>query len=125
MILITHDLGVIAESVQRVIVMYAGRKVEEAPVAALFDRPRHPYTVGLLGSVPKVDRARRTRSGRLAEVAGMPPALNVIVPGCAFAARCPLATDACRASSPPLVEKAPGHFAACWHSERAGEARYA
>jgi peptide/nickel transport system ATP-binding protein len=124
MILITHDLGVIAESVQRVIVMYAGRKIEEAPVSALFSHPRHPYTVGLLGSIPRVDRTARAKSIRLAEVPGMPPPLHEAIPGCAFAARCPLATEPCRTASPPLVERAPRHFAACWHSERAGEARY-
>jgi oligopeptide/dipeptide ABC transporter ATP-binding protein len=124
-ILISHNLGVIAESVQRVIVMYAGRKVEEAPVSALFRRPRHPYTVGLLGSVPRVDRTSRPQQARLAEIRGMLPALSERIPGCAFAARCSLATEECRTVPPPLLEKAPSHFAACWHSERAGEVGYA
>jgi peptide/nickel transport system ATP-binding protein len=124
-ILISHNLGVIAESVQRVIVMYAGRKVEEAPVSALFRRPRHPYTVGLLGSVPRVDRTSRPQQDRLAEIPGMLPALGERITGCAFAARCSLATDECRTATPELLEKAPGHFAACWHSERAAEVAFA
>ena len=124
-ILISHNLGVIAESVQRVIVMYAGRKVEEAPVSALFRRPRHPYTVGLLGSVPRVDRTSRAQQARLAEIPGMLPALSERIAGCAFAARCSLATEECRTVPPPLLEKAPGHFAACWHSDRAAEVAYA
>jgi peptide/nickel transport system ATP-binding protein len=121
-ILISHNLGVIAESVQRVIVMYAGRKVEEAPVAALFRRPRHPYTAGLLGSLPRVDRALRPQRKRPTEIPGMPPASNAQAPGCAFAPRCRLAGEECRRSAPALLQKAPGHFAACWHSERAMEA---
>jgi peptide/nickel transport system ATP-binding protein len=128
-ILISHNLAVIAESVQRVIVMYAGRKVEEAPVSALFRRPRHPYTVGLLGSVPRVVRGPpqpQTRpKTRLAEIPGMLPALSEYVPGCAFAPRCSLATEECRrAPPPPLKEQAANHFAACWHSERAREVAY-
>jgi peptide/nickel transport system ATP-binding protein len=124
-ILISHNLGVIAESVQRVVVMYAGRKVEEAPVAALFARPRHPYTVGLLGSVPRVDRTSRSKRTRLAEIPGMLPALGEQIAGCAFAPRCRLASEECRRAMPPLEEKVPGHFAACWHSERVGEAAHA
>jgi peptide/nickel transport system ATP-binding protein len=124
-ILISHNLGVIAESAQRVIVMYAGRKVEEAPVSALFRRPRHPYTVGLLGSVPRVDRTSRPQQARLSEIPGMLPALSERIPGCAFADRCSLATEECRTTPPPLLEKAPSHFAACWHSERAAEVAYA
>jgi peptide/nickel transport system ATP-binding protein len=124
-ILISHSLGVIAESVQRVIVMYAGRKVEEAAVSALFRHPRHPYTVGLLGSVPRVDRTSRPQLARLAEIPGMLPALSEHTPGCTFAPRCSLATEKCRTVPPPLVEQAPGHFAACWHSEHAAEVAYA
>ncbi len=141
-ILISHNLAVIAESVQRVIVMYAGRKVEEAPVSALFRRPRHPYTVGLLGSVPRIvrgppqpqipqaqtqaqTRAQTLAKTRLAEIPGMLPALSEHVPGCAFAPRCSLATEECRrAPPPPLLEQAANHFAACWHSERASEVTY-
>ena len=120
-ILITHDLGVIAETVQRVVVMYAGRKVEEAPVRELFRRPRHPYTVGLLGSVPRVDRGRAVGRARLTEIPGMVPALSDRLVGCRFAARCALADERCRTDDPPLQEQAPGHLAACWHSARALE----
>jgi len=124
-ILISHNLAVIAESVQRVVVMYAGRKVEEAPVAALFRRPRHPYTVGLLGSVPRIVRGSPPPRTRLAEIPGMLPSLSERLAGCAFAPRCSLATEACRrAPPPPLKEQAPHHFAACWHSERATEVAY-
>jgi peptide/nickel transport system ATP-binding protein len=121
-ILITHDLGVVAETADRVVVMYAGRKVEEAPVATLFARPQHPYTVGLLGSVPRIDRGRGDQRHRLVEIEGVVPALDRPIPGCRFASRCPLATERCRTSDPPLEVKAPGHLAACWHSERALEA---
>ena len=124
-ILISHNLGVIAETVQRVVIMYAGRKVEEAPVTLLFARPRHPYTVGLLGSVPKVDRTAQSQQARLTEIPGGLPGLGEHVPGCAFAPRCALATDQCREKPPPLLEQAASHFAACWHSERAAEAMHA
>jgi peptide/nickel transport system ATP-binding protein len=117
-ILITHDLGVIAETAQRVIVMYAGRKVEEAPVRALFARPHHPYTRGLLASVPRLDRAADTGPRpRLAEIPGMVPSLKDFLPGCTFADRCGFATDQCRQAYTPLEEKMPGHLAACWHAE--------
>jgi peptide/nickel transport system ATP-binding protein len=115
-VLITHDLGVIAEIADRVVVMYAGRKVEEAPVADLFAHPRHPYTAGLLDSVPRVDRTGRAAQRRLTEIAGMVPALDRDIPGCRFAPRCRLASELCRREDPPLEEKRPGHWAACWHS---------
>jgi peptide/nickel transport system ATP-binding protein len=118
-ILISHNLGVIAQSVQRVVVMYAGRKVEEAPVAELFRAPRHPYTVGLMGCVPRI--VRLAPRARLAEIPGTLPSGAARRRGCAFAPRCALATDQCREQVPPLEEKAPRHFAACWHSQRAGE----
>jgi peptide/nickel transport system ATP-binding protein len=121
-VLITHDLGVIAETADRVVVMYAGRKVEEAPVARLFAQPQHPYTVGLLGSVPKVDRTGPHRRKRLAEIAGMVPALDREIVGCRFAPRCRLATDLCHREDPPLEIKQPGHVAACWHAAHAREA---
>jgi len=114
--LITHDLGVVAEMAQRVIVMYAGRKVEEASVGDLFARPRHPYTQGLLDSIPKLGRAGS--GGRLAEIAGVVPSLLEPIVGCAFAPRCAYATARCRSEFPPLEEKAPGHCAACWESDR-------
>jgi peptide/nickel transport system ATP-binding protein len=120
-VLITHDLGVIAETADRVVVMYAGRKVEEAPVRELFGRPRHPYTAGLLGSVPRVDRSGRTRPGRLVEIKGMVPALDRAIEGCRFAPRCPLASDRCRRHDPPLEPKTSGHLSACWHADRVPE----
>jgi peptide/nickel transport system ATP-binding protein len=121
-VLITHDLGVIAETADRVVVMYAGRKVEEAPVRSLFAAPRHPYTVGLLGSVPRVDRTGLMERGRLAEIEGVVPALDREIFGCRFAPRCALATELCRRDDPPLEVKQPAHLAACWHSDRAAEA---
>jgi len=108
-VLITHDLGVVAETAQRVVVMYAGRKVEEAPVEALFDNPLHPYTRGLMAAIPRLD----TDAARLQEIPGMVPLLTKPIVGCAFAARCPLATERCRAEAPPLVNVG-GHTALCW-----------
>jgi peptide/nickel transport system ATP-binding protein len=114
--LITHDLGVVAETCQRVIVMYAGRKVEEAPVLELFDRQMHPYTRGLMASIP---RRRAQQSGRrLQEIPGIVPSLREPIPGCPFAPRCGFATDQCRSDAPPLMERAAGHWAACWHVDR-------
>jgi peptide/nickel transport system ATP-binding protein len=115
--LITHDLGVIAETAQRVVVMYAGRKVEQAPVKALFARPRHPYTRGLMTSIPRLNRERDETgpSRRLTEIAGVVPSLIDMSPGCTFADRCPYATERCRTAFPPEVEAAPGHFVACWN----------
>jgi oligopeptide/dipeptide ABC transporter ATP-binding protein len=118
-ILITHDMGVVAEHADRVVVMYAGRKVEEAEVDALFERPGHPYTQGLLGSIPALGAAGRgQRRARLHEIKGMVPSLVDLPQGCSFAPRCGLATDQCRASYPPLSEHRPGHWVACWHAER-------
>ena len=118
-VLITHDLGVVAEMAQRVVVMYAGRKVEEAPVADLFARPRHPYTRGLLDSIPKLGAGNAGSAGtRLSEIAGTVPSLAEPIVGCAFAPRCNYATNRCRSEYPPLEEKVSGHHAACWESER-------
>ena len=118
-ILITHDLGVIAETAQRVAVMYAGRKVEEAPVRELFRTPRHPYTRGLMASVPRLERAGEPGPRpRLMEIAGMVPSLKEVPRGCTFAERCGFASEVCRKAYPPLEEKAPGHFAACWNADR-------
>ena len=119
-VLITHDLGVVAEMAERVVVMYAGRKVEEATVLELFAHPRHPYTRGLLLSIPKLgarncEEGRRTR---LAEIAGTVPSLSEPIVGCAFAPRCRYAVARCRSESPPLEEKAIDHLAACWESDR-------
>jgi len=110
LIIITHDLGVVAEIADRVIVMYAGRKVEEAPVEALFARPLHPYTRGLLGATPS---AVRRRGGRLADIPGNVPGLAELPAGCAYANRCPLAFERCRAERPALSEPAPQRLAAC------------
>jgi peptide/nickel transport system ATP-binding protein len=118
-ILITHDLGVVAEVAQRVIVMYAGRKVEEAPVEELFARPQHPYTHGLLASIPRLTLMRGEPAGnteRLQEIPGMVPALSNLPPGCVFAPRCAHAEQRCRDAYPPYEEKRPGHWAACWRS---------
>jgi len=121
-VMITHDLGVIAEVAQRVVVMYAGKKVEEAPVHLLFESPLHPYTRGLLNSVPRLDavvkQAAGTARSRLQEIKGMVPSLHNLPPGCLFEPRCPLATDQCRAEYPRLEEKQPGHQVACWHSDQ-------
>jgi peptide/nickel transport system ATP-binding protein len=118
-VLITHDMGVVAENADRVVVMYAGRKVEEASAKTLFDRPGHPYTTGLLGSIPKLDVAakRGGRRSRLDEIKGMVPSLHRLPQGCTFAPRCELATHQCRAEYPPLVEHRPGHAIACWHAD--------
>jgi peptide/nickel transport system ATP-binding protein len=117
--LITHDLGVIAETAQRVVVMYAGRKVEEAPVKALFARPRHPYTRGLMTSIPRLNRApdESARAHRLTEIPGVVPSLIDMAEGCTFAPRCPYASEQCRVAFPPEVEAAPGHFVACWNHD--------
>jgi peptide/nickel transport system ATP-binding protein len=117
-ILITHSLGVVAEMAQRVIVMYGGRKVEEAPVGPLFARPRHPYTQALLGSVPRLGSSLADGEQRLAEIPGVVPSLKEAIPGCIFAPRCPHATDRCRSEYPPLEQKAPGHWVACWEADR-------
>jgi peptide/nickel transport system ATP-binding protein len=114
--LITHDLGVVAETCQRVIVMYAGRKVEEAPVLELFDRPMHPYTRGLMASIPR--RRQQQSARRLREIPGIVPSLREPIAGCPFAPRCGFATDRCRSEAPPLMERALGHWAACWHVDR-------
>ena len=118
-ILITHDLGVVAETAQRVIVMYAGRKVEEAPVEELFARPQHPYTRGLMASIPRLPlmRGEADNTGeRLQEIPGMVPALTNLPAGCVFAPRCAFAEDRCRATYPDYEEKRPRHWAACWRS---------
>src|SRR6476646_9230653 len=117
-ILITHDLGVVAEVAERVMVMYAGRKVEEATVGDLFRAPRHPYTQGLLGAVPKLGSSVTGEETRLAEIPGLVPSLKSRIVGCVFASRCPLATELCREVAPPLELKAPGHTAACHYAPR-------
>ena len=115
-VLITHDLGVVAEVAERVVVMYAGRKVEEAKVGPLFRNPRHPYTQGLLGSVPKLGSSLDGKETRLQEIPGLVPSLKQKLQGCVFASRCAYATDLCRSVAPGLEEKAPGHIVACHYA---------
>jgi oligopeptide/dipeptide ABC transporter ATP-binding protein len=120
-IMITHDLGVVAETAQRVVVMYAGKVVEEAPVRELFRRPLHPYTKGLIASIPRLptpDSRRRHERTRLNEIPGIVPALKDMPPGCRFAPRCAYAVDRCRREEPPLASRTPGHFTACWEADR-------
>ena len=120
-ILITHDLGIVAETAQRVIVMYAGRKVEEADVEALFEMPLHPYTVGLMASIPRLPSMRgkpAVMGERLTEIPGMVPPLTNLPSGCVFAPRCTLADARCAAEFPVFEEKRAGHWAACWHSDQ-------
>ena len=116
--LITHDLGVVAEVAEHVVVMYAGRKVEEAPATQLFANPRHPYTQGLLGAVPKLGSSLAGQSGRLSEIPGLVPSLKQRIVGCVFAGRCAQATDLCRQAAPALELKAPGHLAACHYAPK-------
>jgi len=109
-ILITHDLGVVAEVADEVAVMYSGKLVERAPVRAIFQEPQHPYTVGLLGSIPRLDEQRE----RLASIEGQVPNPLRRPAGCNFAERCPFAIAQCRAEVPPLREVGPAHLSACW-----------
>ncbi len=115
-VLITHDLGVVADIADRVVVMYAGRVVETAPTQDLFDTPRHHYTTGLLGAVPTA--GRRASDGRLQEIPGLVPVLSEQPDACTFADRCPAASDRCRTSRPPLAPETTDrtvHRFACWH----------
>ncbi len=107
-VLITHDLGVVRDHADEVVVMYAGRVAERAPTAQIFERPEHPYTIGLLGAAPRLD----SRRARLASIEGTVPDLRSPPPGCRFAPRCPFAIAACDAA-PPLAEVTPGHLVAC------------
>jgi peptide/nickel transport system ATP-binding protein len=113
--LITHDLGVVAETCQRVIVMYAGKVVEEAEICELFDRPLHPYTRGLMASIPRLKKAG---ARRLSEIPGIVPNLREPIAGCAFAPRCTLATDRCRTQAPTLQAKGADHRVACFEADR-------
>ncbi|GAA3441128.1 hypothetical protein Pve01_55210 [Planomonospora venezuelensis] len=116
-VLITHDLGVIAGMAHRVLVMYAGRPVELGETDPVFEKPRMPYTAGLLGSIPSLDKD--SGSARLRPIKGTPPSLINLPTGCPFSPRCPLATDICRTEEPPLAETdSGGHFAACHHWDR-------
>ncbi len=111
-ILITHDLGVVARMADEVAVMYAGRIVEQAPAASLFDDPQHPYTLGLLGSMPRIE----AKPGRLLAIEGMVPPPFALPPGCRFQPRCVFASAACGNAPPPLRDIAPGHRVACLHA---------
>ena len=109
---ITHDLGVVAETAQQVVVMYAGRVVEQADVISLFQNPLHPYTRGLIGSIPS-EEAIKTKS-KLIEIEGLVPSLTELPNGCAFHPRCAKRMENCDAFSPTLYEPEPGHRVACW-----------
>ena len=113
LIIITHDFGVIAETCDRVAVMYAGRIVEQAPVHEIFDRPRHPYTKALLESRPRAD----TKTERLKSIEGQPPSLTDLPQGCRFAPRCAYAIDKCVETYPTTTVFGPSQIAVCWRSE--------
>src|ERR1700692_528497 len=116
--LITHDLGVVAEMAQRVVVMYAGRRGEEASVGDIFANPMDPYTQGLLGAVPKLGSSLSGAARRLGEIPGRVPSLKQQIVGCVFAGRCSLATDLCREVAPGLEQKSPRHIVACHHAPK-------
>ena len=115
-VLITHDLGVVADVAERVMVMYAGRKVEEALVEELLASPRHPYTRGLLAAIPRPGASQHGQRSRLTEIPGMVPSLKQRIDGCLFAGRCAQATELCHRAMPALEAKSSGHFAACHHA---------
>ena len=115
---ITHDLGVVAGFAEKVIVMYAGFIVESAPVKDLYGDPRHPYTIGLLGSLPRLDEIRE----KLVSIEGLPPDLIALPKGCPFAARCDYVVDKCLEENPPLEPVGPDHYIACWVDVKGGEA---
>ncbi|MPZ54236.1 MAG: ATP-binding cassette domain-containing protein [Acidimicrobiia bacterium] len=113
MILITHDLGVVADVADRVVVMYAGKEVEQADIFSLYERPYHPYTEGLMHSIPRADQ----KGTRLQPIIGQPPDLSAIPPGCSFNPRCPYAQDICLEEPPPFREVAPNRYSACHFAE--------
>ncbi len=113
-ILITHNLGVVAEYTRRIVIMYAGKIVEEAPVVPIFEQPRHPYTVGLLSSIPRLGSKSGGDKQRLVEIPGMVPSLYDLPQGCNFHPRCSQAREICRDAQPALVEVEPKHSVACW-----------
>ena len=120
MILITHDLGVVAETAQQVIVMYAGKKIEEASVFQLFDEPLHPYTQSLLECVPRIDSFDSERPRHLRAIEGVVPSAADLPNGCAFAPRCRKAVDLCRKEGPELREVRPGHWVSCFVAQSNG-----
>ena len=121
-VLITHDMGVVAEMADRVVVMYAGRKVEEGLVTEVFATPRHPYTSGLLGALPVLGAAGEVGESELNEIPGVVPPLTDLPLGCLFSDRCAYSTDRCRSEAPPLADRGRGHLAACWHSDKLEDA---
>jgi oligopeptide/dipeptide ABC transporter ATP-binding protein len=116
--IITHDLGVIAEVSDEVVVMYAGQVVEYASIETLFLEPRHPYTLGLMTSIPQLGRKFREGKTRLKEIPGLVPNLIRLPPGCLFQPRCPMAFQACTQQSPPLFSLEAGHGVRCWLVEK-------
>jgi peptide/nickel transport system ATP-binding protein len=117
-ILITHNLGVIAETVRRVLVMYAGKIVEEAPTRTLFENAKHPYTMGLLRSIPRLGTKMKQGKVRLNEIQGVVPSLYDLPQGCRFSSRCSFVMDVCREKEPELKQVEEGHFSACWLNDR-------
>ncbi len=117
-IIITHNLGVVARYADRVNVMYAGKIVERATAARVYANPKHPYTLGLLKSVPRLDQERKTK---LEPIEGVPPDLMNVPPGCAFSPRCTYKVDRCTQETPPLMPVEDNHFSACWEWERVGK----
>jgi peptide/nickel transport system ATP-binding protein/oligopeptide transport system ATP-binding protein len=119
--LITHNLGVVAQMAQRILVMYAGKVVEEAPVYELFDHPLHPYTRGLLSSIPKIEQIHFKGKVRLQEIPGLVPSLSRIPKGCSFHPRCDSAMALCREEPPRLFEAGEKHLVRCWLREKGDE----
>lgn len=116
-LVITHNLGVVARYADRVNVMYAGKIIERGTAREIYGNPRHPYTLGLLGSVPRLDEPKKAT---LQPIEGLPPDLIGLPPGCAFRPRCKYSIDRCATDTPPLMEVSEGHTAACWVSEQLG-----
>ena len=117
LIVITHNLGVVARYADRVNIMYAGKIIERGSALEIYSNPRHPYTVGLLKSVPRLDQPRKSK---LEPIEGQPPDLVNLPPGCAFRARCRWAIDKCATDLPPLMQTGDGHWSACWQSDLLG-----
>jgi oligopeptide/dipeptide ABC transporter ATP-binding protein len=117
LIVITHNLGVVARYADRMNIMYAGKIIERGASSEVYSNPRHPYTVGLLKSVPRLDLPRRAK---LDPIEGQPPDLVNLPPGCAFRDRCKFAVDKCAKEAPPLMQVGEGHWSACWESDKLG-----
>ena len=119
LIVITHNLGVVARYADRVNIMYAGKIIERGSAREIYSNPRHPYTVGLLKSVPRLDQPRRAK---LEPIEGQPPDLVNLPEGCAFRARCRWSVDRCATDFPPPMQAGPGHWSACWQADALGPA---